>query len=510
MSLFAIGVGGSGAKCLEALTHLHACGLLGSEAAPAPRLGMFLVEPDQQSTLLARAQTAISRYQTMRRALKGRTDHFARGDLHDYGAWSPLSTASGAVSLDQVYPKAVLRTQASGLADLFDCLFPPEEQQADLAVGFRGRPPIGSAVMSRVNLKREAQTGHWQQMLSDIQSAAGSGESPLIHLFGSVFGGTGAAGVPTLGLLLKQWLREQGLTRVRVHATLLLPYFDFEGQGDADTGVHAESRNFQLNTDAALQYLSSSGKDCFDRVYLVGSDIKARYSFSIGGRSQENAAHLVELLAALAMRSGLQPATDNSYAFVLSRANREQITWSDLPDDEVVADGLGRAARFAVAWLNNFSLEIDAAQQVSMATFLSGAPWARRFFHPSGRGSGSTGGRPSIRASEELTIKASIDAYLETLLQWLHQLSGNTGSGFGQELFNADLLVNNPSYEDALHRVLRGKARPSLEERDDTVEAIKLEMDAMPGEEIPHRGVAGLADTLWTLSYGSQNPLSSP
>ncbi|MEY3735941.1 MAG: hypothetical protein RLZZ624_1000, partial [Cyanobacteriota bacterium] len=28
MNLFAIGVGGTGAKCLEALTHLQACGLL--------------------------------------------------------------------------------------------------------------------------------------------------------------------------------------------------------------------------------------------------------------------------------------------------------------------------------------------------------------------------------------------------------------------------------------------------------------------------------------------------
>jgi len=499
MSFFAIGVGGSGAKCLEALTHLQACGLLQSDTANPPRLGMFLVEPDQQSTLLARAQTAIARYQAMRRAIGDRAETFARGELRDYGTWSPLSTASGAISLDQVYPRAVLRSQASGLAALFDCLFLPEEQQADLAVGFRGRPPIGSAVMSRVNLKREAQTGSWQQMLSDIQAAAGGGEAPLIHLFGSVFGGTGASGVPTLGRLLKQWLAEQGLSRVRVHATLLLPYFDFEAQGDADTGVHAESRNFQLNTDAALQYLGSSGPECFDRVYLVGSDIKARYGFSIGGRSQENAAHLVELLAALAMRAGIREANANGYAFVLSRAAEHQISWNDLPDDEAVADGLGRGARFAVAWLNNFSLELDAAQHVSMATFLSGAPWARRFFHPSGKASGSKGGRPSIRSSEELTVKTAIDAYTETLMQWLHQLSGNTGTGFSQELFTANLLVRNPRYENALHRVLRGKARPTLAEQDDTVEAIKLQMDAMPTDQIRHGGVGGLADTLWTL-----------
>lgn len=66
MSLFAIGVGGSGAKCLEALTHLHASGLLQNEANNTVRLGTFLVEPDLQSTLLARAETAIDRYGKMR------------------------------------------------------------------------------------------------------------------------------------------------------------------------------------------------------------------------------------------------------------------------------------------------------------------------------------------------------------------------------------------------------------------------------------------------------------
>ncbi|MGB5136822.1 MAG: hypothetical protein WBN89_16815 [Prochlorococcaceae cyanobacterium] len=501
MSLFAIGVGGSGAKCLEALCHLHACGLLQTGTGQPPRLGTFLVEPDQQSTLLARAQTAIARYDKMRVLLGNKAQHFARGELRNYGTWSPLSTASGAISLDQVFPKAVLRTQASGLAALFDCLFPPEEQSAELDVGFRGRPPIGSAVMSRVSLASEAQTGQWQQMLSDIQAAAGAGEAPTIHLFGSVFGGTGASGVPTLGQMLKSWLEDLGLTSVRVNASLLLPYFDFEGQGQEGTGVHAEARNFQLNTDAALQYLRSSGTTCFDHVYLIGSDIKARYGFSIGGRSQSNAAHVVELLAALGLRHSLQPAAEDDYAYVLSRAAPNQISWNDIPDNKAVGQGLSRGARFAVAWLNNFSLELDAAQKLSMPAFLSGAPWARQFFQPTGKVSGTQGGRPSIRSTEELNLKSAIDAYSETLLQWLNQFSSNTGEGFNQELFTPSLLQRNPSYENALSRVVRGSARPTKEERQDMAEDIKVRMDKLSPEEIPHNGVAGLADTLWSLSF---------
>ncbi len=494
--IFAIGVGGTGAKCIEALVHLHACGLLTDQDGNPARLGVFLVEPDQQSALLLRAQTAINRYGSLRRAVGRQSDRFARAELRDYGQWSPLSTASGAISLDQVFPKAVLRTQAPGVAALFDCLFPPEEQSADLEVGFRGRPPIGSAVMSRISLEQEAQVGQWQQMLSDIQTAAGSGEAPVVHLFGSVFGGTGASGVPTLGQLLKNWLKRQGLTSVQVQASLLLPYFDFEGMADDDTGVHAESRNFQLNTDAALQYLRTSGRACFDRVYLVGSDIKARYGFSIGGTSQSNAAHMVELLAALGV---CHPGTtSNGYAHVLSRTEQQSMGWEDLPDNEMVGDALARGARFAVAWRNNITREINEAQKVPMRTFLSGAPWARRFFHPSGSGT-DRGMRPGIRDKEQLTVQNAIDQYCDTLLQWLNQVSSNLGSGFRQELFTASLLRPSDRFENNLSRVVKGKARPRRPEASDTVEAIKVRMDQLKSDAISHRGMAGLADCLWSL-----------
>jgi hypothetical protein len=498
MTLFAIGVGGTGAKCLEALTHLHACGLITADDGAPATLGTFLVDPDQQSALLLRAQTAISRYAALRSAMGGSTTPFARGDIRDYGHWSPLSSAGGAVSLDQVFPRAILRTQAGALGGLFDCLFTPEEQEADLEVGFRGRPPIGSAVMNRINLVEEDRTGQWQRMLADIQAAAGSGASPVIHLFGSVFGGTGASGVPSLGRLLKNWLREQNLTRVRVQASLLLPYFDFDSQGDADTGVHAESRNFQLNTDAALQYLRVSGPSCFERVFLVGSDLRTRYGFSIGGTSQTNAAHLVELLAALGLRHGSasEPAGDG-YAYVLSRAQRNRVGWDDIPDDTAVGPALATGARFAVAWLNNLSREIDAAQTLPMRTFASGAPWALRFF--SATAAASADGRPPIRDASGLTLQTALDQYTEALLQWLQQISANLGTGFEQDLFGAEHLVRSKGHINALHRVVQGKARPDRPEDADTVEAIKIRMDALPATAIPRSGVAGLADTLWTL-----------
>ena len=150
-----------------------------------------------------------------------------------------------------------------------------------------------------------------------------------------------------------------------------------------------------------------------------------------------------------------------------------------------------------MAWKNNISLEIDDAQKVSMRTFVSGAPWARRFFHPAGR-KDDQGGRPGIRDQEQLTIQNAINEYCETLLQWLNQLSSNLGIGFSQQLLTANTLISSGRFENDLSKIVLGKARPRRSQSSDTVESIKVRIDNLAGEDIPYRGMAGLADCLWT------------
>jgi hypothetical protein len=152
-----------------------------------------------------------------------------------------------------------------------------------------------------------------------------------------------------------------------------------------------------------------------------------------------------------------------------------------------------------VAWQRNYSLEIDAAQNKPIKVFASGAPWIRRYFSLTEETTRRSEGRPSIRSQEELALKQAIDGYAATLLQWLRQFSGNTGLGFKQELFAAEQLTSDKTYINQLHSVVRGSAKPTLEEREDTVDRIKVEMDALPESAIKFRGVAGLADSLWKL-----------
>lgn len=495
MKLFAIGVGGSGAKCLEAVIHLHTIGLFDQEGSPPTELGVLFVEPDRQSALLQRTQTALVRTQSLRKALDGMASSFCQGELKDYGVWNPVETVAnqGESTMAKIYTKEILQHNSQALGGLMDCLFTQAEQQMDLREGFRGRPPIGSALMSATALDDPIHAKKWGRFLGDVRQAAKGGEAVRIHLFGSMFGGTGASGVPTVGRLLRNWLRKEGIRKAPLNASLLLPYFNFKDHGTEDTGLHAESSNFQLNTGAALQYLSRNGAQDFDQVYLLGSDAKVAYDFSIGGASQANGAHLVELLAALGLRDSLGRTEQGVAAYTLSRYDQDRVTWSDLPDSADIQRALGRGARLAMAWRNNISLDLQAADGQSLKRFYVGAPWATRFYDSSGEEAKTLGSR------KDKDSRRAADQWAESLLAWLKQLCSSTGGSLGQNLLDPTKLEALDKHIQSLDGLVCGNDSAPPRRRATSVEDLKIQLDNRRSREHTAKGTAGLLNTLWEL-----------
>lgn len=494
MKLFAIGVGGSGAKCLEAVVHLHTLGLFDQEGSPPTELGVLFVEPDRQSALLQRSQTALNRTLDLREALDGVTRHFCHaGGLKDYGVWNPVEESmagQGSLTMARIYAKETLQHRSPELGGLLNCLFTEEEQRLDLNEGFRGRPAIGSALMSAIELKHSKT---WNAFLGDVRQAAKGGEAVRLHMFGSMFGGTGASGVPTVGRLLRNWLHQEGIRSAPLNASLLLPYFNFKDHGTEDTGLHAEAGNFQLNTGAALQYLSQSGDRDFDQVYLLGSDAKAAYDFSIGGVSQANGAHLVEFLAALGLRNSLGSTTGDWAAYTLSRHDRDTVNWSDLPDSAFTQRVLGRGARLAAVWRNNISLDLQNADGQSLGRFYVGAPWATRFYSSNGEEARRLGSR------KDKDTRLAADQWAEALLTWLKQLCSSTGGALEQNLLDPAQLDLQQRHLESLDDLVRGSDGTTTRKRATDVEALKIKLDNRRTPGFNPEGTAGLLDTLWKL-----------
>ncbi len=490
--IYAIGVGGSGAKCVEAAIFLHSLGVYGES-----ELRILLVDADTSNGNSQRTGVNFRTTADAQQAFDQGKSPFMKGKFFHYGTWNPLADQIHNTNLAAVFNKQALQASAPPLAKLFDALYSPAEQGADLGVGFRGRPPIGSAVMSRLELDdlNHNQGGGWQQLFSNLTTdlGVGHGDEVVVHFFGSIFGGTGASGVPTLAKLISNQLQQDNL-RVRIHASLLLPYFAFEKPDDGDQTVFAETRFFALNTQAALQYLTEQSDGCFDSVYLIGDKAQTKYQSSTGGKRQENGAHFVELYGALAANHGFGQGIGETRAHYISRGDINNLLWTDLPDSEIAKQALSKGVRFAYAWFYNFSLELQCAGKLGGKKFAKGAPWFQQFFALKA----GDGDKPLVDDPQEIAKNDLLTAWARGFLQWAQQVSSaHVG---GEQLFqlkNLEDLHQTPGYREYLHQLIVDREKSKEAQKGDRLDTIKNRL-ADQGKTYDN-GVFGLAHALFDL-----------
>ena len=163
--------------------------------------------------------------------------------------------------------------------------------------GFRGHPSIGAAVLARKYALPDENSVQWTEFIDKVRQDMGSGGDVKIFLAGSVFGGTGAAGIPTVARLLRNDL-DKYEKRVSLGCGLILPYFNFTVPED-ETALFARSENFLTNTKAALKYYSQK-ENVFNLMYFVGDSlITPVKEFSPGATTQKNDAHIVDFYSAM-------------------------------------------------------------------------------------------------------------------------------------------------------------------------------------------------------------------
>lgn len=488
--IYAIGIGGTGAKCIRAAIHLHATGSYGADT----RLGVLLVDADASNGNLQSARETVERSLKAFSSLKQTNTKLFSGSLKNYGLWNPLSDFSERLTLSDIYLESTLRSTDAGLGELFDCLVSPEEKQADLSVGFRGRPSIGSAVVSRIRGSNFSQ-GPWAELINDIQADCANGDNPKIHLFGSIFGGTGSSGLPTLGTLISRELK--GVRdSVQISASVLLPYFDFDIPDDED--IYAEAKNFTLNTDAALQYLARLAGDSFNCIFLVGDSVKQRYEKpATGGPRQNNPSNSVELISAAAITADVGIGYGNGAYLTVS--DDAVMTWEDIPG-ELTSKAMRSSLRTAYAWHFNFYNELREAQRLSSKkSFTRGAPWFDRFYTLNG-----SGNRPDIEGENENRKIRDFDEWVVDFLGWFQQIA-MTGSAREQLVdIREDKFVpaegleptRDRRYEEQLEGLVIGQTLAKREKWRNSIDLVKNKL-----ADSKHRleGTVGLINNIYEI-----------
>jgi hypothetical protein len=447
--IYAIGIGGSGAKCIESLAYLSAIGMLGNSD-----LNVLLVDADSTNGNSQDTIRCLTRCEKVHDIVRQGISKFMQGDYKSCSSWNPLAVGANNKSLEEIFLVSSMRSEDPSLGDLFDALYSPEERSAKLNVGFRGRPPIGSAVFSRLNFKYTEKaeevvddTFIWPKYLSSILSDVSGKKDITIHLFGSLFGGTGAAGVPTIARKIDEYLRGDNgkLTdyrnKIRLNASLLLPYFEFDKPQDSKSSVFAEVKDFPINTQAALQFLAMHSQQTFNGVYLVGNRDNTRYNASTGNNKQHNEANIVEVYAALAVAHGIEIKLDENdkkkdkkfEVSYISRKSEDRFRWEDLPNGVRGASPeqhFATAIRFAFAWKHNFALELEQALN-DPSGFTRGAPWFGRFFKSPMRYTKEN--LPSIK--DEYHHVKTISDWCDFFLEWAHEIGNTTALDPSNRLF---------------------------------------------------------------------------
>ena len=502
---YLIGIGGTGARVCEAALHCCAAGF-----GPA-ELTVFLIDPDEGNGNLSRTKTLVTRYQRARGALGDRSSD----DVRLFG--TPVATPDPFVwgifpdqnqTLGAYVNYANVRRSNPELAQLMEVLFSERELTTPLNEGFRGHPSIGAVVMANA----PDDVDPWRTFWSDVDTAQHE-HDVRVFLVGSIFGGTGAAGVPTFGApQMLKWRERAALaegggqrrSKVFLGTALVLPYFaiDLSNAPPADEAgaMFVTPADFPIATKAALQYYDErdqAGKLAFDQVYLVGDTAPQPVGpFSPGNRAQENRPHYVELTTALAAfdffrQDPTAEAVRNGPRFFAASREATAVDWRALPVTRHAADSerLQTEFRRRLAAMTVFAYAFDTVGRRTLAQPHADIrdAWYRSHFDFKVR-------RPEDAALDPRRAQQALDTiadYGRDFLRWIAALDDEDGRVrlvdrtrlFAAPAGDAPPALLDPvQHAAAVGALLRGEGGRQLQFADflNRLNAVRLDRRDMP------------------------------
>ena len=460
MGYYAIGIGGTGAKCLESLIHLASAGMMPDNGD----LHILFVDPDRANGSRARVQDMLGHYKQCKEHLVLGQTPFLKTRISSIGAtdnsmyWTPFTNNAQPNLADFFNYNTLNGSQDStraAAARLFQVLYSPAERTTTLEKGFHGHPSIGSAIMAQtVNFTEEEPWIEFRARIANDNNAK-------VFLAGSIFGGTGASGFPTIGQLVQEELD------VQLGGALMLPYFKFPSRMDGNENAFEEDANgqtnrlevksehFLMNTQAALKYYSLWDQvGVYNAVYLLGHKAQVEVENFLGGKEQKNAPHFIELFAALAAIHFFSNDFEGTQYFLTARDEENSLQWTDLPDgnnSNTIRAQIAQLTRFAFAYLHVYRpilQEIRNKKQRSKST-----SWFADFF--------STPSLLKLRKSDKIDFGAPqtenllkyVADYCQDFLCWLANIQANTGEGENINLIKYRSFAKNTLGDDILKPV---------------------------------------------------------
>lgn len=296
--LFLFAIGGTGSRVVKALTMLMAAGV---KIHNTDTIVPIIIDPDTSNGDLTRTIDLLKTYKEVREKGASDSSDFFKTSISSLDELGDGGFLSDNFKFDIDGVKEQLFKEFIGYSELdrnskafASLLFSKANLEADMEVGFKGNPNIGSVVLNKFK-----DAPFFRKFASSFE------EQDRVFIISSIFGGTGAAGFP---LLLKN-IREAAppiprhyhLQRAKVGAVTVLPYFGV----DKVNGVSIDSNSFITKTKAALSYyahnMTGESIRAVNALYYIGDKVTNDQKGADGSNEQKNKAHFVELAAALSI-----------------------------------------------------------------------------------------------------------------------------------------------------------------------------------------------------------------
>ncbi len=307
MNTYIFAIGGTGARVLRSLTMLLAAGCKGTSAKDT--VIPVIIDYDTENGSTRQAQDILECYQRIHDAayksddvneetffctpvrklkeISKAPDMFNQSSkfdvfLGDDEVKSTFGEHIGFSTINNANGTQSTRYLLEALYDTSDGV--NAELELSLEKGFKGCPNIGCVVTKRLTSTEELQ--QFMIML---------GKEDNVLIVGSIFGGTGASGIP---MLLDLLTADKGVSVKKIGVIAVEPYFKVASSKDSVIN----SATFEAKTKAALEAydLGSSVNKQADAVYYVGDDAASvALKNEEGGAEQKNPAHFAELIAGI-------------------------------------------------------------------------------------------------------------------------------------------------------------------------------------------------------------------
>lgn len=297
--LYVFGIGGTGSRVIKALTMLLASGVKLSNGFDT--IVPIIIDPDTANGDLNKTADILIKYQNIYN--EAGTDNNLFGtkistlrQLTDNNV-SNISN-NFKFSVDGSGQKFGESIDYNGLDEenkaFIDLLFSKENLEADMTVGFKGNPNIGSIVLNKI-----VDSAEYKEFTNSFN------QGDAVFIISSIFGGTGASGFPLLLKNLRQVdtnvVNSNIISKSSIGAVTYLPYFKVSEPDEGEKTI--DSSTFFSKSKAALSYYQHAifENNSIDAFYHLGDHSNNNMPYAEGKGEQKNNAHFLEMAGALAI-----------------------------------------------------------------------------------------------------------------------------------------------------------------------------------------------------------------